>query len=287
MKRLDRTELIFRIFAYVLVTLFVLTTLYPFIYSISMAVSGRIAIETGKVVLFPVDLQFDAIEALTIGNRARSFWIAYTNTLFYTFYGTIFSMVISIFAAYALSRKNLVFKRQISFLIVFTMWFSAGLIPTYINYQQLMVNNRWGIIYGFGAQAFFIILLRNYFNSISHEIEEAAIVDGANDFQVLSNVYLPMSKSALATVTLFYALNRWNGYFWNMRLVRDTEHPLQVVLRGIAAGAADSDTITNYPYSEISLAYAAIVLSIIPVIVIYPYLQKYFARGVNVGGVKE
>ena len=287
MKRLDRSELIFRIVAYVLVTLFVLTTLYPFIYSISMAVSGRLAIETGKVVLFPVDIQFDALEALTIGPRARSFWIAYTNTLFYTFYGTAFSMLISIFAAYALSRKNLVFKRQIGFLIVFTMWFSAGLIPTYINYQELLVNNRWGIIYGFGAQAFFIILLRNYFNSISHEIEEAAIVDGANDFQVLSNIYLPMSKSALATVTLFYALNRWNGYFWNMRLVKDTEHPLQVVLRGIAAGAADSDVITNYPYSEISLAYAAIVLSIIPIVVIYPYLQKYFARGVNVGGVKE
>jgi putative aldouronate transport system permease protein len=287
MKRLDRSELIFRRVAYVLVTLFVLTTLYPFIYSISMAVSGRLAIETGKVVLFPVDIQFDALEALTIGPRARSFWIAYTNTLFYTFYGTAFSMLISIFAAYALSRKNLVFKRQIGFLIVFTMWFSAGLIPTYINYQELLVNNRWGIIYGFGAQAFFIILLRNYFNSISHEIEEAAIVDGANDFQVLSNIYLPMSKSALATVTLFYALNRWNGYFWNMRLVKDTEHPLQVVLRGIAAGAADSDVITNYPYSEISLAYAAIVLSIIPIVVIYPYLQKYFARGVNVGGVKE
>ncbi|MFA5466703.1 MAG: carbohydrate ABC transporter permease [Candidatus Izemoplasmatales bacterium] len=287
MKRLDRSELIFRIVAYVLVTLFVLTTLYPFIYSISMAVSGRVAIETGKVVLFPVDIQFDALEALTIGPRARSFWIAYTNTLFYTFYGTAFSMLISIFAAYALSRKNLVFKRQIGFLIVFTMWFSAGLIPTYINYQELLVNNRWGIIYGFGAQAFFIILLRNYFSSISHEIEEAAIVDGANDFQVLSNIYLPMSKSALATVTLFYALNRWNGYFWNMRLVKDTEHPLQVVLRGIAAGAADSDVITNYPYSEISLAYAAIVLSIIPIVVIYPYLQKYFARGVNVGGVKE
>ena len=287
MQRLDRTELIFRILAYVLVTLFVLTTLYPFIYSISMAISGRLAIEMGEVVLFPVDIQFDALKALTIGARARSFWFSYTNTLFYTFYGTAFSMIISVFAAYALSRKNLVFKRQIGFLIVFTMWFSAGLIPAYINYRELMVNNRWGIIYGFGAQAFFIILLRNYFNSISREIEEAAIVDGASDFQVLSNVYLPMSKSALATVTLFYALNRWNGYFWNMRLVKSTEHPLQVILRGITSGATDSDIITNYPYSEISLAYAAIILSIIPVVVIYPYLQKYFARGVNVGGVKE
>ncbi len=287
MKRLDRSELIFKIFAYVFITFFVITTLYPFIYSISMAISGEVAIDSGKVVLWPVDVQFDAIKALLIGDRAKSFWIAYTNTLFYTFYGTAFSMIISIFAAYALSRKKLVFKRQIGFLIVFTMWFNAGLIPTYLNYRQLFVNNRWGIIYGFGAQAFNILLLRNYFNGIPNEIEEASIIDGANEFQVLSNIYLPMSKSALMTITLFYAINRWNGYFWNMRLVQGTEHPLQVVLRGIAAAAQDTDMITNYPYSLYSLAYAAIILSIIPIIIIYPYIQKYFAKGVNVGGVKE
>jgi putative aldouronate transport system permease protein len=287
MKRLDRSELIFRILAYVLITLFVLSTLYPFLYSISMAISGEQAISEGRVILWPVDIQFDAVMALIIGERAKTFWIAYTNTLFYTFYGTAFSMILSVFAAYALSKTNLPGKRQIGFLIVFTMWFSAGLIPTYINYRELLVNNRWGIIYGFGVQAFNILLLRNYFNSISKEIEEAAIVDGANEFQVLTKIYLPMSKSALATVTLFYALNRWNGYFWNMRLVQGTEHPLQVILRGITESAQNSDIVTNYPYSEYSLAYAAIILSIIPIIVIYPYLQKYFARGVNVGGVKE
>lgn len=287
MKRLDKSELIFKIIAYILVTLFALATLYPFIYSISMAVSGIQAVETGKIVLFPMDFQIDAIRALLVGERATEFWLSYTNTLFYTFYGTIFSMVISIFAAYALSRSNLLFKRQIAFLIVFTMWFSAGLIPSFINYTELWVNNRWGIIYGFGAQAFNILLLRNYFNGISKEIEEAAIIDGANEFQVLGNVYLPMSKSALATVTLFYALNRWNGFFWNRQLVRSAEHPLQVVLRSITAAASDTDIVVNYPYSLYSLAYAAIILSIIPIIVIYPYLQKYFAKGVNVGGVKE
>lgn len=287
MKRLDKSELIFKIIAYIFVTLFALVTLYPFIYSISMAVSGIHAVETGKIILFPVDFQIEAIKALLVGERATKFWLSYTNTLFYTFYGTIFSMVISIFAAYALSRSNLLFKRQIAFLIVFTMWFSAGLIPSYINYTELWVNNRWGIIYGFGAQAFNILLLRNYFNGISKEIEEAAIIDGANEFQVLGNIYLPMSKSALATVTLFYALNRWNGFFWNRQLVRDAEHPLQVVLRGITEAASNTDIVVVYPYSLYSLAYAAIILSIIPIIVVYPYLQKYFAKGVNVGGVKE
>lgn len=287
MKRLDRSELIFKILSYVIVTAFVLTTLYPFIYSISMAISGKDVVDGAQIVLWPKDVQFDAVMSLLVGERAKTFWTSYTNTLFYTFYGTIFSIVLSVFAAFALSRTNLVFKRQISFLIVFTMWFSAGLIPTYLNYQDLLVNNRWGIIYGFGVQAFNILLLRNYFNGISKEIEEAAIVDGANEFQVLTGIYIPMSKSALATVTLFYALNRWNGYFWNRKLVTDAEHPLQVVLQSITAGVADTDNVYNYTYSPYSLVYAAIILSIIPIIIVYPYLQKYFARGVNVGGVKE
>jgi putative aldouronate transport system permease protein len=287
MKRLDKSELVFKILAYVLITLFAIATLYPFIYSISMSLSSKIAVESGQVFLWPVDIQFDAIKSLIVGDNAKSFWIAYTNTLFYTLYGTIFSISISIFAAYALSKRNLLFKNQISFLIVFTMWFNAGLIPTYLNYQNMLVNNRWGIIYGFGVQAFNILLLRNYFNGISKEIEEAAIVDGANEFQVLGNIYVPMSKAAIATVTLFYALNRWNGYFWNMKLVQGNEHPLQVILRNITEDASDTDVIYNYTYSLYSLSFAAIVLSIIPIIVIYPYLQKYFAAGVNVGGVKE
>lgn len=287
MKRLDRSEIIFRILSYVIITLFVLSTLYPFLYSISMAISGEQAILEGRVVLWPVDVQFDAVMALIVGERAKTFWIAYTNTLFYTFYGTAFSMLLSVFAAYALAKTKLPGRRAIGFLIVFTMWFSAGLIPTYINYRELLVNNRWGIIYGFGVQAFNILLLRNYFSGISKEIEEAAIVDGASEFQILTKIFLPMSKSAIATVTLFYALNRWNGYFWNMRLVQGTEHPLQVILQGITESAQNTDIVTNYPYSEFSLAYAAIILSIIPIIIVYPYLQKYFARGVNVGGVKE
>lgn len=289
MKRLDRTELIFRILSYVLVILFTLATLYPFLFSIAMAVSGEAAVNNGEIILYPKDIQFDALLSLLIGENSKQFWIAYTNTLFYTLYGTLFSMIISIFAAYALSRTHLVFKRQISFFIVFTMWFSAGLIPAWLNYRDLFVNNRWGIIYGFGAQAFNILLLRNYFQGISKEIEEAAIVDGANEFQVLGSIYLPMSKSALATITLFYALNRWNGYFWNRQLVHSIEHPLQVVLQAMVAGAAESggEVVFDLGYSPYSMAYSAIILSIIPIVIIYPYLQKYFARGVNVGGVKE
>ncbi len=287
MRRLDVTEVIFKVIAYVLVTLFAIAALYPFIYTISASVSGKLAFEQGRVIFWPVDFQMDALIAVL---SDKGFWIAYTNTLFYTFFGTIFSMAMSIAAAYALSKSRLVFRRQINFLIVFTMWFSAGMIPTFLNYKMFGVDYRWGIIYGFGVQAFNVILLRNYFSGVSKEIEEAAIVDGANEFQVLTNVYLPMSKSALATVTLFYALSRWNGYFWNLVLVNwNVEHPLQVHLRKYLSEYLmdENASITNTPYSPYSYMYAMIVMSIIPIIVVYPYLQKYFAKGVNVGGVKE
>lgn len=287
MQRLDVTELIFKIIAYVLVTLFALAALYPFIYTVSASVSSKLAFEQGQVIFWPVDFQMDALTGVI---SDKGFWIAYTNTLFYTFFGTAFSMVMSVMAAYALSKSRLVFRSQINFLIVFTMWFSAGMIPTFLNYKMFGVDYRWGIIYGFGVQAFNVILLRNYFSGVSKEIEEAAIVDGANEFQVLLNVYLPMSKSALATVTLFYALSRWNGYFWNMILVNwNVEHPLQVFLRRYLTEYLmdENASITDLPYSPYSYMYAMIVMSIIPIIVVYPYLQKYFAKGVNVGGVKE
>ncbi|CCV64091.1 ABC transporter, permease protein [Alteracholeplasma palmae J233] len=288
MKRLDKSELIFKIIAYTLVTLFAISTLYPLVYSVSAAISSRTAVESGQVTLLPINPSLEVFKAFfTDDTYSKKFWISYTNTLFYTFYGTIFSMGLTIFAAYALSKSNLLFKKQINFFIVFTMWFSAGIMPTYLNYLSLGINNRWGIIYGFGVQAFNIILLRNYFNSVSKEIEEAAIVDGASEMQILKSVYLPMSKSALATVTLFYALSRWNGYFWNMRLVGSNEHPLQVILRGIVDDAGNTDLILNYSFSLYSLSYAAIVLSIIPIIIVYPILQKYMSQGVNTGGVKE
>lgn len=289
MKRLDKSELIFKIIAYVLVTLFAITTLYPLVYSLSAALSGKVAVEAGQVILWPINPNLDAFKAFfTNPDYATRFWVSYTNTLFYTFYGTAFSMICTIFAAYALSKSNLLFKRQINFFIVFTMWFSAGIMPSYLNYLAMGVNNRWGIIYGFGVQAFNIILLRNYFQGISKEIEEAAIVDGAGEMKILTSIYLPMSKSSLATVTLFYALSRWNGYFWNMRLVSDSnQHPLQVILRNIVGDASNTDNINNWNFSLYSLSYAAIVLSIIPIIVVYPILQKYMSQGVNEGGVKE
>lgn len=287
MERLSRSEIIFKLIAYLLVAAFALVALYPLIYAVSASISGRAAYETGRVILLPVDIDFQVYEILF--NR-NGFWISYSNTLFYTVFGTLWSMFISTTGAYALSKRKLYFRRQFNFFVVFTMWFSAGMIPSYLNYMKLGVDNRWGIIVAFGVQAFNIVLLRNYFEAVPKEIEEAAKVDGASEFQMFSKIYLPMSTAALATVTLFYATSRWNGYFWASVLLRGAnEKPLQVFLRTeimTYRTLIENMTTDNITFSPDSYAYAILVCSIIPILVIYPYIQKYFARGVNVGGVK-
>lgn len=286
MKRLDRSEIIFKVIAYTVLTLFALMCLYPFIYLLSGSVSAKSAVDAGKVYLWPTGkLQIDAYKEVFKKSR---FWLSYCNTLFYTMYGTLVSMLVAITGAYALSKSRLMFGRGFNFMLVFTMWFSAGMIPTYNNFIRLGVNNRYMYIIALGFNAFNIILLRNYFSSVPTEIEEAATMDGATEFQLLTKIYIPMSKASIATVTMFYAISRWNGYLWAQMLLRPNDQPLQVFIRQELDDmwrAGEQGVI--FPYSPYSMQYALLVCSIIPIIVIYPKIQKYFAAGVNVGGVKE
>lgn len=284
MKRLDRSEVIFKVLAYVLLTLFALACLYPFIYIISASISSKEAMDQSKVYLWPVGFQLDAYGAIL--GRSQ-FWLSYCNTLFYTMYGTIVSMLVAITGAYALSKKRLMFGRGFNFMLVFTMWFSAGLIPTYNNFDSLGVHNRYMYIIALGFNAFNIILLRNYFSSVSTEIEEAATIDGATEFQLLTKIYIPMSKASIATVTMFYAISRWNGYLWAQMLLGPNDQPLQVFIRNELNELFNTDQSIVTSYSPYSLQYALLVCSIIPIVIIYPKIQKYFAAGVNVGGVKE
>ena len=236
-RKLEFTELLFKILSYVFLTIFSLCCLYPFLYAISAALSGRSAVEYGQVVLFPKDIQFEAFSKMFNDNN---FWNAYTNTLFITFYGTLWAMGVAILGAYALSKKRLLFRKGLNFYLVFTMWFSAGIVPQYINYlntQEVfetigIMDDKWLIVIAMGMAAMNIILLRNAFEGVPSEIEEAAIVDGATEFQVLTNVYIPMSKSTIATVALLFGISRWNGYFWaRQMMMNQNEQPLQVFIR--------------------------------------------------------
>ena len=300
-RKIEISELIFKVLSYFFLTLFAICCLYPFIYSISASISGKEAVEFGDIVLFPKDIQFNAFSFMFNQNE---FWISYSNTLFLTFFGTIWAMFVAILGAYALSKKRLLFRRGFNFFLVFTMWFSAGVVPQFLNYKSTrtvfdsiakflfdveQADDKWLVVIAMGMAAMNIILLRNAFEGVPSEIEEAAIVDGATELQVLTNVYLPMSKSTLATVALFFAISRWNGYYWAMRMMReDEEKPLQVYIQETLKNFGDSEQEQYNPdYANSSVIYSLIVCSVIPILIIYPFIQKYFAKGVNMGGVKE
>ena len=273
-----------------LVTLFALATLYPFIYIAAISFSSGFAATSGQVLLTPLETTIAAYEYVLADAR---FWISYGNTFIYTIGGVVVSLLFIIPGSYALSRPQLAGRRFWNLMVAFTMWFNAGLIPFFLNMRDMgLLDSYFGIIVGFAVNGFNIILLRNFFEGIPASFEEAARMDGANDFQVLWKVFVPLSKPAIATVTLFCIVSRWNGFFWAMVLLKDEDKvPLQVYLRFVIAELQDdeefSSTLLQAAYSGETVSAAIIVCSIIPVLIVYPFLQKYFNKGILLGGVKE
>lgn len=314
---MEVSELIFKIVAYVFLIAFAVMCVYPFIYAISSSFSTAEAVDNGSVILWPVGFQANAYKWIF---ETNVFWISYSNTLFMAFVGTIWCMLYTILGAYALSKKRLMGRKAFNFFLVFTMWFSAGIIPQFLNYQATgdilaalsgttyaNMDQKWLIILSMGMNATNVILLRNSFEGVPAEIEEAARIDGATEMQVLTKVYIPMSKATIATVALFFGISRWNGYFWAMKMMPDQQFswPVQVYIRNfidqtsglvevppegaeweyvINAGKEGYSTST---LSAMSVVYAMVICAVIPILCIYPFIQKYFAKGVNMGGVKE
>ena len=274
----------------VLVGLFTLSTLYPFIYIAAVSFSSGFAVTSGQVTIVPIDITFAAYDRVL---SDPMFWNAYKNTFIYTFGGTFVSLLIIIPGAYALSRPQLKGRRFWNFMVAFTMWFNAGMIPFFLNMRDLgLLDSYFGIIIGFACNAFNIILLRNFFEGIPDSFTEAARMDGANDFQVLWKVFIPLSKPAIATITLFCIVARWNGFFWAMVLLQDEDKlPLQVYLRRVIAELTDDEefvsSTVNALYSFETVTAAIMVCSIVPILMIYPFIQKYFNKGIMLGGVKE
>lgn len=283
-------EKVFNVFNRIFLSLCAICAIYPFIYVLSASISSGAAVDAGKVILIPIGPNITAYKQVL---SEQFFWTSYGNSFFYTIVGTIFSMLVSAPAAYTLSKKRFRFRRHLNLLISFTMWFNVGFIPSYLNYKSLgAINNRWMIIISFGIQAFNIILLRNYFESVSESLEEAAKMDGASDFQVFTKVFLPLSKPALTTVWLYYAIARWNGFFWSAVLLKDkSKIPLQVYLRqkliDMSIVSENANAVAGQNFSFTTLVYATVVCSLIPVILIYPYVQRAFTKGILLGGVKE
>lgn len=272
----------------IIMCIVLLLTLYPFYYVLIASFSDGSEVIRGNVVLFPRGFTLKAYEKIP---TIRYFFRSYGNTLYYTVFGASISMVVMSMGAYALSRKKLKGKKLLNFFISFTMWFKAGIIPFYINMDSLnLVNTRIGILFGFACNAFYIIIMRTYFEGIPAELEESAKLDGLNNFGIFRKIMMPLSKPMFATIALYCAIDRWNGYFWSMILLKDEKKvPLQVLLKKIIIEnkiMSAIDSANGFDFTRETLVYAIIVVAIIPIIAVYPFIQKYFVKGLTVGAVK-
>ena len=283
-------EKIFNTIMCILGIIITIIALYPVYYVLIASISKPFYVDTGDIIYKPYGLCLESYKQI-IGNQ--KIWIGYGNTIFYTVFGATVSMVLSTTLAYALASKKLVGKKFLTLFTIFTMWFNAGMIPTYMNIKSLgLLNSRMAIVLGFGMSTYNMIILKSFFQQIPDSLEEAAYVDGANNIVIFSKIMLPLSKPALATVTVFYAINRWNSYFWPMIILKDdVKTPLQVILKKMivdrAANAADAAIVTvDSLTSPTTLIYATIVIAIVPMLFVFPFVQKYFKRGLTLGGVK-
>lgn len=293
LNRQSRGDAIFQIVINTIAVLIALITLYPLIYTLSASFSKPMYILNGDVWLWPVGFNLDSYERVfTSGNILNG----YKNTIVYSVSGTCINLILTIMAAYPLSLPDLKGKTFMTFMITFTMFFSGGMIPSFINVRNLgLMNTVWAVLLPGAINATNMLIMRNYFvHSIPGELREAASIDGCSPLRTMISIILPLAKSILVVVTLYYFVGHWNSYFDAMMYLRDTEKlPLQVILRQILLlsqmgdmseqmGVDDANTIMIYA----SLKYAIIVVSAVPLLVIYPLVQRFFQKGIMMGSVK-
>lgn len=264
--------------------------LYPVYYVLIASFSRPFFVESGDVIFWFKGFNF---ESYRDAFAKDGIWVAYANTIFYTVFGVIVNMVFTTTMAYALSKKRLPFQKFFILMTIFTMWFSAGIIPLYMTFVDLgLLNTRTSLIVGFAINTYNLIILKSFFEQVPKSLEEAAHIDGASNLHIFWNVYLPLSKPALATVGMFYAVTRWNGYFWAMNLLKeDSKIPLQVLLKKLivdrVANETEAGIVTMESLSsQTTVIYAIIIIAIIPMAIAYPFVQKYFKKGAVLGSIK-
>ncbi|MFC4101620.1 carbohydrate ABC transporter permease [Paenibacillus xanthanilyticus] len=267
---------------------------YPLYFVVIASVSDSTLVATGKVTLFPRGFSLFGYKEILNDSRI---WTGYGNTILYTFLGTFVNLLFTLPAAYALSRPEFRARKFIMFAFVITMFFNGGLIPTYLLIKGLgMTNTMWVFIFPFCVNVFNLIITRTFFdNSIPKELYEAASMDGCSHFRFFWSVVLPLSKAVISVVGLYYLVAHWNDFFTALVYVRDNHlQPLQIVLRDIllsnqvfSSGAGTGGASGGYAqrYAD-QIKYGVIIVSTLPILVVYPFIQKYFEKGVLIGSVK-
>ena len=291
--RLTRGERTFSVLNIMLLSALMLVTAYPLVYVLfaSLSEPAQLIASRGALVR-PLGLSLDAYR-LVLQNPMIA--IGYRNTLLYVVGGTLLNMTLTCLGAYALSRRNVMFATPVMIMIVFTLFFSGGLIPTYLLVGQTlqMADTPWALIVPTAVNTINLIILKTAFESVPVSLEEAARMDGANDFTILFRVVLPLSLPALAVVVLFYAVGHWNSYFPALVYLHSRDlYPLQLVLREILITSNVESMTTAVASGDTfqvgqTIKYATIVVATVPILVIYPFLQRYFVKGALIGAIKE
>ncbi|KQO17212.1 carbohydrate ABC transporter permease [Paenibacillus sp. Leaf72] len=276
---------------YTVLSLVLLAVIYPLIYILSSSISSPAAVTSGRVWLWPVDISFRGFEVLF---NTPQIMTGYGNSLFYTTAGTLISVALTVMIAYPMSRKTFFGRGVIMMLITFTMLFSGGLIPTYMVVKEFgMIDSRWALLIPNAIWVWQVIIARSFFqSSIPDELMEAAEIDGCSDLRFMRSVVIPLSKPILAVLFLMYGVGQWNAYFDALIYLKSANlFPLQLVLRSIiimnnTAGVTDAlKQVERQQLSEL-LKYSLIVVATLPVLIIYPFVQRYFVQGMLVGSVK-
>ncbi|NIK67077.1 carbohydrate ABC transporter permease [Paenibacillus sp. BK720] len=288
----------FDVMIYVLLTVLTMCCLYPIVHIIFASVSDPARLVAHKgVLLKPLGLTMDGYKLIFKDN---SLLVGYKNTILYVGLGTLVNMLMTIMGAFVLSRRDLYFKKYIMIIITVTMFFGGGLIPWFLLMKDIgLYNNLWAMILPTALNTWNMIVLRTGFQSIPAELEEAAIIDGSSQLKLLVNVILPLSKATLAVIFLYYLVGNWNSWFNAMVLLKDRDQfPLQLLLKEIlvandstattqgSAGGVVIDSASSATAFRELVKYCAIVFSTLPILMVYPFLQKYFVKGVYVGSIK-
>ncbi|MBO1513475.1 carbohydrate ABC transporter permease [Metabacillus sp. BG109] len=291
--RRSKEDKVFDLINIFLVAIMVILVVYPLYFIVIASISNPNMIYEGKVWFLPKDITFEGYQRIFNDSKI---WLGYKNSIIYTFVGTIVNVTFTLMAAYALSRRDLYGRNLIMFLFLFTMFFSGGLIPTYLVVKDLgLLNTMWALILPKAVAVWNVIVARTYFQtSIPNELLEAAKMDGCSDAKFFWKIVVPLSKPIVAVMVLFYAVGHWNSYFDALIYLNNEDlYPLQLILRNILIQneastqmISDLDSLAAKQRVSELIKYGVIIVASIPLLILYPFVQKYFVKGVMIGGIK-
>lgn len=289
----SKEDKIFDTINFIFLTLICLAVLYPLYFVVIASISNPDLVYNGSVWLLPKEITFEGYKRIFSDPKI---WLGYKNTIIYTVLGTAVQLSLTLMAAYALSRKDLYGKTFFMLMILFTMFFSGGLIPTYLVVKDLgMLNTMWAMILPKAIAVWNLIVARSFFeSSIPNELLEAGKIDGCSNTRFFLKIVLPLSKPIIAVMVLFYAVGNWNSYFDALIYLNDESlYPLQLILRNILIQnqlsvqmLSDLDNLAAQQHVGEIIKYGVIIVAAIPLLIVYPFVQKYFVKGVLIGGVK-